>query len=382
MESLFDDVEEQQDEESFQTADTSEEDISGVMSHSSPLESSSLTKFVPEDDPLKRYTLYTTYNGTALSMSMSDGQDTWEGEVTESELQDLASSSNMAPEEHLADTIRALQGDNADGKEFVYLVTRAPSGSRRLAWKKYLSEDNIKFQLGEVTLHPVSSTQRSHFELCDYAINSISELKRQVMAMKADKQRLISERASVLRRLEECVSLKEDIERELFGKFKVVLNDKKSKIRQLGEQVELLLDENAQLQQKLKDLPLTEGKMSSKAQESSVNTKESTKVSPDTDDEMDLGASEDTTLGDAKTNETLEVSSCGLLVGEEEKEYSPPVKRQRRKPNASRSASGGPVAVPKLTTRKRSTRLTKENSQGSSSSKDKSMESDELLKLL
>ena len=381
MESLFDDVEERQDEESFQTAETSEEDISGVMSHSSPLESSNLTKFVPEDDPLKQYTLYTTYSGTVLSMSMSDGQDTWEGEVTEPELQDLASSSNVAPEEHLADTIRALQGDNVDGKEFVYLVTRAPSGSRRLAWKKYLPEDNIKFQLGEVTLHPVSSDQRSHFELCDYAINSISELKRQVIATKADKQRLISERASVLRRLEECVSLKEDIERELFGKFKVVLNDKKSKIRQLGEQVELLLDENAQLQQKLKDLPSTEGKMSSKAQEDSVNPKESSKVSPDTDDEMDLGAPKGTTLGDAETNETLEVSSS-LLVGEEEKEYSPPVKRQRRKPNASHSASGGPVAVPKLTTRKRSTRLTKESSQGSSSSKDKSMESDELLKLL
>lgn len=338
-------------------------------------------KLVPEEDPLKQYTLFTKYDGSTLSLSMSDGEDTWTGEVTQSGLERQAANSHMAQGEHLASTLSALRGEEGGESEFVYSVTRTPSGSLRLTWKKYLSEDNIKFQLGEASLHPVSSARRSHFDLCEYAIASVSELKRQVMFVKAEKQRLISERASALRRLEESVSLKEDIEKDLFGKFKVVLNDKKAKIFELNKQVELLLDENAQLQQKLKQVPSDKERASASEGEDPKQKEGQQKTLEDTDDEMDIER-EGNNRGTPPTgtsSETLE-PSYDLLDGDKDKEFSPPVKRQRRKP--SRTASGGSVTVPKLTGRKRTARSSKEASPGSSSSKDRSVESDDLLNML
>lgn len=119
----------------------------------------------------------------------------------------------------------------------MFSVATTSSGSLQLAWKKFLPKENIRFQLGSVVLHP-APLQQTHGQLLDFAIDSMQSLRAEVTAVRAEKQRLITERASALHRLEESVSLKEELERDLYGKFKVVLNDKKAKIRKLDQQVE------------------------------------------------------------------------------------------------------------------------------------------------
>ena len=378
MESLFDDAEDD-------VAGPSDVSSSFEITHQSlPIFSLSsngnLCKIVPEDDPLKAYYVLARYDGTDLSLCASDGEKAWSGVLSKNTLKELSAATHLKEADHLQDTLTALQQGGGDCAAFVYAVSATSSGSLQLVWKKFLPEENIRFQLGSVVLHPTPSPKQTHSQLFDFAIDSMQTLRAEVSAVTAEKQRLITERASALQRLEESVSLKEELERDLYGKFKVVLNDKKAKIRMLDQQVEQLLDESAQ-QQKLLEAGAGRGNEPGGTASNRVTaTGESRSGSgSETDEEVGMPTMEVDAPGPS-TSSTEHAAASSLLDGEEEGE-SLPVKRRRRK-EASRT--GQPLVIPKPPPARRKPVPSKQDSSSSSSSSSKraSVESDELLNML
>ena len=70
-----------------------------------------------------------------------------------------------------------------------------------------------------------------------YIIEQHVALKEQLSDVKSDYASVAEDRRHLLKRLEQCVDLKEKLEKDLYGKFVLILNEKKAKIRQLLEEV-------------------------------------------------------------------------------------------------------------------------------------------------
>ena len=109
--------------------------------------------------------------------------------------------------------------------------------------KKYILTDNVKFLLGSVTLSPHHDEGAA--TLLDFAVSSLQEMGD----LQKENTRLASEHQGALSRLEKCTNLQEDIEKDLFGKFKVILNEKKAKIRQLMERLSTVSEQLKSLQE-------------------------------------------------------------------------------------------------------------------------------------
>lgn len=379
MESLFDDV---------------EEDVAGPSDVSSSLETTrqslplistssngSLCKIVPEDDPLKAYYLLARYDEMELSLLASDGEKTWSGVLSKDTLRELSEATHLSEADHLHDTLAALQQGGGDCTAFVYTARTTSSGSLQLAWKKFLRAENIRFQLGSVVLLPVPSPGVSHCQLFDFAIDGIRALRAEVSAVRTEKERLITERASALRRLEESVSLKEELERDLYGKFKVVLNDKKAKIHKLDLQVEQLLDENAQQQQKLLAAAAGKKNKSGETVSNRAATPGGSGSGDETDEEFVMPTMEVDAPGPSTSSTEHATLLSSLLDGGEEEGELLPVKRRRRKET---SRTGQPMVIPKPPPARRRPVPSKQDSTSSTSSSAKggSVESDELLNML
>lgn len=116
---------------------------------------------------------------------------------------------------------------------FVYSTVKKES-IIELTWKKHILSDNIKFLLGSVTLSLCKDQDAT--SLLNFAASAL-EVNQQEIGDLQKNNRLSSERQGALAHLEKWVNIKDEIEKDLFGKFKVVLNEKKAKIHRLIEQL-------------------------------------------------------------------------------------------------------------------------------------------------
>ena len=183
-------------------------------------------------------------------MQASDGERGWEGSLSETELEVLASRSKMDVQVYITDTVKALSRQNLGSLSFLYSMKLLEKNKIQLVWKKHILSENIKFQLGEMQLYGVHATSTAA-ALLDFAVTSMDTLQNGKTKLEAKCERLGKERQEVLHDLQECVNIQEKVEKELFSKFKLVLNEKKTKIRNLMESVQHLKEENEELRCKL-----------------------------------------------------------------------------------------------------------------------------------
>jgi len=191
-------------------------------------------------------TLYmlTVYEEGTLCLTASDGNQTWNGIFSHVTLQLMANDAKLSFSSFIDQSLNALSQSVHDTLTFAYSTNINSSGDLVFAWKKHIVEENVKFQIGSVTLHQSSTTISSMLE---FAVENISGLKEEIGALTKKVETLKKEKSKALEKLEQCATLKEDLESDLYGKFKLVLNDKKAKIRVLTDQAKLLAEENQHL---------------------------------------------------------------------------------------------------------------------------------------
>ena len=86
-------------------------------------------------------------------------------------------------------------------------------------------------------------------------MSSLQQSQQEIDDLRKENTRLASERQGALSRLEKYGNLQKDIEKDLFGKFIVVLNEKKAKIRRLMEQLSTVSKQLKSLQELNKAIP-------------------------------------------------------------------------------------------------------------------------------
>ena len=289
-----------------------------------------------------------SYDGSSLSLTVCDGTKNWVGELSHRQLAHMADQVKMTASDYITETLKALTRENLGLATFIYQVKNRASSEIELVWKKHHLSDNVRFQLGSVVLREKKS--ELHSDLLDYAIDSLSNLQQQIAELSTDKARLISERQAALNRLEKCANVKEEVENDLYSKFKLVLNDKKGKIRRLMEQ---LSHDNIHLH-------------TTEPQEETPAGKRDN----ETDDEMD--------------NSSPQPTEEYLLGGHTHSSSSPPpVKRRKR--DCGSKVKGQPLEIPRPPSIIRGGSSEKKKVRSFSSGSDPkqdSLESDELLGLL
>ena len=284
------------------------------------------------------------------------------------------------------ETKKALTRQKLGALNFVYAAEKRGS-SLELTWKKHILSNNIKFLLGSVTLS--LCREKGAGTLLDFAVSALEENQQVIGDYEKENARLASERRGALERLEKCANLQQDIEKDLFGKFVLVLNEKKAKIRRLMEQLNSLSEQVRELQQARKKTVVTGH------QESSEDVKDAPgdKSDNETDDEMVHSPSPLATEQRPRISPT---PSSGMqmesLLGDprERTVSSPPVKRRKRNTGTrpTSKVKGQPVELPRPPSiRKSSSSLSSEKvrvraSSSESKKSEDSMESDDLLQLL
>ncbi len=194
--------------------------------------------------------IWTECNGNHLSLKASDGKNTWQGTLGQEQLEELAGESRMPIVEYLQETVKALSHDNMGDPAFVYSAEHSESsGVLHLTWKKQLS-GGVKFQLGSMDLDPCDSQATNCF-LLNYCVDRMQDLFRKVEKLDGECDRLITERGDALEMLQKCAALKDETEKDLYGKFKLILNGKKSKIRKLIDSKDHLADQNEEMRRSL-----------------------------------------------------------------------------------------------------------------------------------
>jgi hypothetical protein len=155
-------------------------------------------------------------------------------------LEGLADTSKVPLDVFLDDTVRALSGTSTDESSYAYSARSSDAGLE-LTWKKV--SKGIKFQLGNIGLVPAED-RATHCFLLNHSLDCTLNLKQKIRSLEEECRRLRSERQTALDDLQASSMELDTIESELHGKFKLVLNEKKAKIRKLMESKSYLADQN------------------------------------------------------------------------------------------------------------------------------------------
>ena len=307
------------------------------------------------------YTLVES-NEHSFLIQATDGSRAWSGVLQHAALMEMAKKVKMTFEELLEVSRKALTGEKVEGMKFLYSTSLVGGEEKlELVWKKLLVSGGIKVHLGSVEMD-AHMPQLVFCHMLDHAITTMATLQVGIKDLEVEKDRLTSERNVALQRLDKCVSLKEELEQDLYGKFKLVLNEKKAKIRRLMESLEHLSNQQQQ------------AKSAEPAATTSRNDRDET--DDDTDDDMsqtpspksDQPVSESAPPPPAAMTEGI----SSLLTSDwQDDRTSPPVKRRKRQP---RNTDKRPE-IPRVTR----TLSTRRQRRSASRNSEESMEPDELL---
>ena len=266
----------------------------------------------------------------AFSIHATDGDNAWVGDLSHAKLKEMAEMVKIDFEELLKMSQKALTGEQIEGIDFLYATSLVDEDKMKLVWKKQLASGGIKVVLGSVVL-PSCEPHQAFCRMLDHAMAKMAELEVNIEELEAEKERLLRERTVILQRLDKCVSDKEDLESNLYGKFKLVLDEKKAKIRRLMEALTHLSTQ--QQQEKSKEPTNSSRREVDSEDESSIATNE---VS---------GTPSPKSKQPATTSAANEGISSLLRNDWQDDRTSPPVKRRKREP---RKKPAGRLEIPPL----------------------------------
>ncbi|XP_067655056.1 DNA repair protein XRCC4-like [Haliotis asinina] len=173
-----------------------------------------------------------------FQLMVTDGENIWSGDLTEDNIDSLSTKAKMDYNTYVSQTAKAFTQQNLGGMQFEFQMKTRGDDSVDFIWKKHVPADEIKFQLGSVTLYMKDDPARCIRQIFQQNITATSSLQERIRSLDTDNARLSQERAMALKRLDKCITAKEEVERDLYEKFVAVLNSKKDKIRALKQQIE------------------------------------------------------------------------------------------------------------------------------------------------
>ncbi|CAH1786194.1 unnamed protein product [Owenia fusiformis] len=312
-----------------------------------------------------------------MDLLLSDGTICWIGNLSEEDLSTLSGDYNMDIKAYTKQTIMALTSNKSSTLNFQYEV-KVIRNNVELTWKKHVPADDVKIKLGSVVLEETDDSASSLSKILDFSIQNAAKLQERIKSLESDTERLASERAGAVKRLEKWVKSKEDMEKDMFEKFVTIVNSKKQKIRELKAA-------NVSRSQDETDPPTPpRSKVSrSKVKDTDVDVEDSREKSDIRDRLSDYDTDEEnqrenpTVPTKSRAKKTTEASQS--LFDDDDSPDKPAPKRRRQREPSKKQTPAKP-ALPRVTTPQSTSRSGSRTSmRKTSSNKSSNIDADDLL---
>uniref|UniRef100_A0A8D2B6H5 DNA repair protein XRCC4 n=1 Tax=Sciurus vulgaris TaxID=55149 RepID=A0A8D2B6H5_SCIVU len=166
--------------------------------------------------------------GSGFVITLTDGQSAWTGTVSELAISQEADDMAMEREKYVDELKKALMSEAGPVNTYKFDFSKE---SYHFSFEKNLKD--VSFRLGSFYLEKVASPAEVIRELICYCLDTIAENQAKNEHLQKENERLLREWNDVQGRFEKCVSAKEALETDLYERFVLVLNEKKTKIRNL-----------------------------------------------------------------------------------------------------------------------------------------------------
>ncbi|XP_031465392.1 DNA repair protein XRCC4 [Phasianus colchicus] len=229
-----------------------------------------LIRIHPVSDPEAEYFLQVSWEkdiSSGFGIILTDGEYAWTGTVSEAEISREAADMEMNREKYVEELKKALIfGEESAGKYNFTVSVDEENAQCHFSYERNLKDGSVsmikclnltlnyeknlvgemRFRLGSLKLQKVSHPADVVKELIGYCLDCLGGLQVKNEHLQKENERLFCDLSDVEKRLEKCVEAKEELEADLYNRFVLVLNEKKTKIRNLqkllNEAKELAVD--------------------------------------------------------------------------------------------------------------------------------------------
>ncbi|XP_039615220.1 DNA repair protein XRCC4 isoform X2 [Polypterus senegalus] len=177
-----------------------------------------------------------------FTIVLCDGMSAWQGQVYKDLIFQEVRDMEMKMEQYIQELTEALTTDLKQSGKYSFDLSCNMEDESMIVFSYEKVLKDVSFKLGSVELHQVTEPLDVIKELINYGLDHCTELKARNAHLLRENKRLEEELEYIAKEMEKYVQVKETLEQDLYTRFVLVLNEKKSKIRNLQQKLKQVQD--------------------------------------------------------------------------------------------------------------------------------------------